>query len=310
MDESTKFEADTDEGGPTNFFESRTNWGFSSTGQFLDDDRPSKSYIWTNNSKLNQVNNNTEQLYMNARLSPLSLTYYSFCLLNGNYTLNLHFAEIMFTDDKTYSSLGKRLFDVYVQGKLVLKDFDIANEAGGVRKEVKREFTAVVSESSLEIRLYWAGKGTTGVPYRGVYGPLISAISLDPDFTPPSDKENGVSISIPSLVGIVVAVSIFILLLCTLWWKGCFSRKPEMLIDLKGLDLQTGLFTLKQIKSSTKDFDLANKIGEGGFGSVYKGVLPDGSVIAVKQLSSKSKQGNREFVNEIGMISALQHPLL
>ena len=39
-------------------------------------------------------------------------------------------------------------------------------------------------------------------------------------------------------------------------------------------------------------------------------MLPDGSVIAVKQLSSKSKQGNREFINEIGMISALQHPNL
>lgn len=41
-----------------------------------------------------------------------------------------------------------------------------------------------------------------------------------------------------------------------------------------------------------------------------QGVLADGAVIAVKQLSSKSKQGNREFVNEIGMISALQHPNL
>ena len=40
--------------------------------------------------------------------------------------------------------------------------------------------------------------------------------------------------------------------------------------DLKGLDLQTGLFTLRQIKAATKNFDAANKIGEGGFGSVYK----------------------------------------
>jgi hypothetical protein len=41
-----------------------------------------------------------------------------------------------------------------------------------------------------------------------------------------------------------------------------------------------------------------------------QGLLSDGTAIAVKQLSSKSKQGNREFVNEIGMISALQHPHL
>jgi serine/threonine protein kinase len=41
-----------------------------------------------------------------------------------------------------------------------------------------------------------------------------------------------------------------------------------------------------------------------------QGILSNGDVIAVKQLSSKSNQGNREFVNEIGMISALQHPNL
>lgn len=80
--------------------------------------------------------------------------------------------------------------------------------------------------------------------------------------------------------------------------------------ELRGLDLLTGVFTIRQIKAATDNFDAANKIGEGGFGSVYKGTLLDGTVIAVKQLSSKSKQGNREIVNEIGMISGLQHPNL
>ncbi|KAK3424561.1 hypothetical protein EUGRSUZ_F01349 [Eucalyptus grandis] len=80
--------------------------------------------------------------------------------------------------------------------------------------------------------------------------------------------------------------------------------------DLKGLGLQNGSFTLRQIKAATNNFDDANKIGEGGFGSVYKGHLSNGTTIAVKQLSSKSKQGNREFVTEIGMIFALQHPHL
>ena len=43
---------------------------------------------------------------------------------------------------------------------------------------------------------------------------------------------------------------------------------------------------------------------------VLQGELSDGTVIAVKQLSPKSSQGNREFVNEVGMISGLQHPNL
>jgi serine/threonine protein kinase len=41
-----------------------------------------------------------------------------------------------------------------------------------------------------------------------------------------------------------------------------------------------------------------------------QGCLSDGTLVAVKQLSAKSKQGNREFLNEIGMISALNHPHL
>ncbi|KAF2302940.1 hypothetical protein GH714_011480 [Hevea brasiliensis] len=80
--------------------------------------------------------------------------------------------------------------------------------------------------------------------------------------------------------------------------------------DLKGLDLRTGSFSLRQLRAATNDFNSANKIGEGGFGTVYKGELLDGTIIAVKQLSSKSRQGNREFVTEIGMISGLQHPNL
>jgi len=51
-------------------------------------------------------------LYVDARVSPNSLTYYEFCLGNGNYTVNLHFAEIMFIDDQTFYSLGRRLFDI------------------------------------------------------------------------------------------------------------------------------------------------------------------------------------------------------
>ena len=62
----------------------------------------------------------------------------------------------------------------------MLKDFNIDNEAGGVGKEIIKSFTATVSSNILEIRFYWAGKGTVAIPRREVYGPLISAISVDP----------------------------------------------------------------------------------------------------------------------------------
>lgn len=61
-----------------------------------------------------------------------------------------------------------------------MKDFNIAEAAGGVGKALIKEFFANVSDSSnLEIRFYWAGKGTTIIPKNGVYGPLVSAISVD-----------------------------------------------------------------------------------------------------------------------------------
>ncbi|EYU29542.1 hypothetical protein MIMGU_mgv1a0269212mg, partial [Erythranthe guttata] len=119
----------------------------------------------------------------------------------------------------------------------------------------------------------------------------------------------GSGLSVGAIVGIVVSSVVVLLLfvLAGLWFGGCICKKDLEDKELRALDLQTGYFTLRQIKAATNNFDIANKIGEGGFGPVYKGVLTDGTVIAVKQLSSKSKQGNREFVTEIGMISALQH---
>lgn len=64
------------------------------------------------------------------------------------------------------------------QENLVLKDFNIANEAGGPGKAIVKTFTVNVTSHTLKIHFYWAGKGTTGIPFRGVYGPLISAISV------------------------------------------------------------------------------------------------------------------------------------
>jgi len=67
------------------------------------------------------------------------------------------------------------------------------------------------------------------------------------------------------------------------------------------------LFDLIQIKEATNNFSEANKLGEGGFGSVYKGQLPSGIEVAVKRLAAHSRQGLVEFKNEIQLIAKLQH---
>ncbi|XP_050918906.1 probable LRR receptor-like serine/threonine-protein kinase At1g53440 [Lathyrus oleraceus] len=164
---------DLQENGISNFvLRNAGQWAYSSTGVYMGDVHA--DYTASNTYSLNI---NGPEYYRTALLSPLSLSYYGLCMKNGDYKVELHFAEIMFF-------LMTRLLKV-LEGAYLMFQF--------------KNHVHVVS---------------------------------------------------------------------------------------------------------------ANKIGEGGFGPVFKGVLSDGDVIAVKQLSSKSKQGNREFVNEIGMISALQHPNL
>ncbi|KAK9088682.1 hypothetical protein Scep_027764 [Stephania cephalantha] len=289
------YEADLHAMGPSSFFSTET-WGCSTTGSYVGND--SAKYMANANANL-------QDLYSTARLAANSLKYYGLCLRDGSYTVKLHFSEIVITTDKTNQMRGRRIFDVSIQGERVLRDFNIAKEAGGVAKSFVKNFIANVTKSTLEIHLYWTGKGTTSIPYRPTYGPLISAITVTPNYDPHT------GISIGAIVGIVISSFVAVLLVFGFLWKMGYLRKKDLVDkELRDLDLQTGYFSLRQIKAATGNFDLANKIGEGGFGSVYKGVLSDGSVIAVKQLSSKSKQGNREFVNEIGMISALQHPNL
>ncbi|KAI9085893.1 hypothetical protein K1719_031970 [Acacia pycnantha] len=297
--ERNKYEQDTYPSGNSFFFLRDDKWAYSSTGS----DNGANNFIANRSS----VNITGPSFYQTARFSFLSLKYHGLCMINGNYNVKLHFAEIMYSHDNNSSSLGRRIFDVSIQGRKYLRDFNIMKEAGGVGKGIVKDFNVDVNKNTLEIHFYWAGKGTVSIPDYGVYGPLISAISVTPNFKIPRIFAG---ISVGAFAGILVGacVLLVILIVFILRKMGFVGGKDSK--DKQFLDLKTGYFSLKKIKDATNNFAPENKIGEGGFGPVYKGVLSDGVVIAVKQLSSKSKQGNREFVNEIGMISALQHPNL
>lgn len=83
------------------------------------------------------------------------------------------------------------------------------------------------------------------------------------------------------------------------------SKKKEMDESVTSADLT--VFDLKTIVSATDNFSSTKKLGEGGFGSVYKGQLHGGQEIAVKRLSKDSGQGAEEFKNEVSLIARLQH---
>ncbi|XWS15723.1 hypothetical protein CRYUN_Cryun34aG0026400 [Craigia yunnanensis] len=101
---------------------------------------------------------------------------------------------------------------------------------------------------------------------------------------------------------------------CSCFGGSVVHRRRSTAEAIDGIDEQllrrVNHFSYNQIRAATDDFHSSNKIGRGGFGTVYKGVLKDGTEVAVKTLSAQSKQGVREFLTEINTISNVKHPNL
>ncbi|XP_030543058.1 proline-rich receptor-like protein kinase PERK1 [Rhodamnia argentea] len=90
--------------------------------------------------------------------------------------------------------------------------------------------------------------------------------------------------------------------------SGTANWVPELHPPLKAsLSFSRGTFTYDELVEATNSFSEANLLGEGGFGYVHKGVLPNGKEIAVKQLKIGSHQGEREFQAELDIISRVHH---
>lgn len=110
-----------------------------------------------------------------------------------------------------------------------------------------------------------------------------------------------------SLMGLIlVAVSIFIILLLV-------RRKTKFTEILEDWEVKYGphRISYKDLFLATKGFKERELLGRGGFGQVYKGVLPVSNMqVAVKKISHESKQGMKEFIAEIATIGRLRHPNL
>ncbi|KAL3503739.1 hypothetical protein ACH5RR_038188 [Cinchona calisaya] len=304
------FEADNETLGPATYYMTNTQrWAVSNVGLPLDSSSPK----YTFSSTRQYTNTVNSELFQTARVSAGSLRYYGLGLENGNYTVQLQFAESEIEDTVTWKSLGRRLFNIYVQGNLELKDFDIKKTAGGRSyTAVEMEFKAHVSENYLEVHLFWAGKGTCCVPNQGAYGPFISAISATPDFKPSvnnipptrKDKKTGLILGIVLPIGIAIFLAVFSVSYFIQRRRRQQAFQEE---EFLGIDARPYTFSYAELRAATNDFNLANRLGEGGFGPVFKGTLDDGRVVAVKQLSVASHQGKSQFVAEIATISAVQH---
>lgn len=66
-------------------------------------------------------------------------------------------------------------------------------------------------------------------------------------------------------------------------------------------------FTFEEMALATQNFDNSSLVGRGGYGKVYKGILADGTVVAIKRAQEGSLQGEKEFLTEIELLSRLHH---
>ncbi|CAN6272054.1 unnamed protein product [Urochloa humidicola] len=105
-----------------------------------------------------------------------------------------------------------------------------------------------------------------------------------------------------TVLGLVSAISVCI------WRTSWRKRKLSCTTSSKDIgDLKSVLLDPTIVRAATQNFAEGNKLGEGGFGQVYKGLMPDGQEIAVKRLARGSKQGLRELKNELLLVAKLQH---
>ncbi|PON45321.1 Serine/threonine protein kinase [Trema orientale] len=120
----------------------------------------------------------------------------------------------------------------------------------------------------------------------------------------------------PNLLWVWIAVPLAVVLLlgvalCLYLTRPCCKGDLEeaypMIEDqIQGSSMVPKKFQLKELRRATSNFNPKNKLGKGGFGTVYKGVIGD-KVVAVKRVSKDSRQGQQEFIAEVTTIGSLSH---
>ncbi|KAL8257668.1 hypothetical protein R6Q59_029709 [Mikania micrantha] len=132
-----------------------------------------------------------------------------------------------------------------------------------------------------------------------LYVRLAASELSDPDSSFHKKKE--------VVVVVTLSISAMLTFILSLYIRRKWKNRSDAERSSQMGSAEVPLFSLSKISRATNDFSVSNKLGEGGFGPVYKGVLEEGQEIAVKRLSKTSQQGLNEFKNEVICIAKLQH---
>ncbi|XP_071727446.1 probable LRR receptor-like serine/threonine-protein kinase At1g56130, partial [Rutidosis leptorrhynchoides] len=212
-----KYDDDSETLGASSVYaSSNNNWAVSNTGSFISNPNGPQ---YTTQTASQIIGTLDSELYQTARISPNSLRYYGLGLRNGRYNVELHFSEIQMDDSESWKGLGRRLFDIYIQGERVVQDFNIKAEARGSKRALMKSIEANVTNTIIDIHLMWAGKGTCCIPVQSTFGPLISAIYVT-QVSPLIGSSNNKK-KVGRIVGITlggVAVLFIATSVVYLWW--------------------------------------------------------------------------------------------
>ncbi|KAI3755513.1 hypothetical protein L1987_55315 [Smallanthus sonchifolius] len=143
-----------------------------------------------------------------------------------------------------------------------------------------------------------------------------SDLQVDANSNPGPDSVNGKKSKVGLIVGLLVPITLLVVLAFVLWRRKKKSREDEQediaFDDEMNYEFERGTgpkrFSYHELALSTCEFAEKEKLGEGGFGGVYRGFLKDSSMyVAVKRVSKSSKQGIKEYASEVKIISRLRH---
>uniref|UniRef100_A0A0E0L470 Uncharacterized protein n=1 Tax=Oryza punctata TaxID=4537 RepID=A0A0E0L470_ORYPU len=145
-------------------------------------------------------------------------------------------------------------------------------------------------------------------PPTGVNGTAVNGVDAG------SNHRVSKAVVVPVTVAVAVLLVVILLLIALCLCKR--NRKPHKHMMIGSVNLgdedemrgsESLLYDLSTLRAATANFSEENKLGEGGFGPVYKGRLQNGQEIAVKRLSATSHQGQLEMKNEVVLVAKLQH---
>ncbi|KAH9717030.1 putative LRR receptor-like serine/threonine-protein kinase [Citrus sinensis] len=229
----------------------------------------------------------------------------------------------------SYFPAYKNLFEEYMTSGLKLNlyqlDIDSFRWEKGPRLRMDLKFFPVYDNSSgnsyvfnaSEVRRIRSMFTGWNIPDSDIFGPyeLINFTLQGPyrDVFPPS-RNSGISkaalagIILGAIAGAVTISAIVSLLIVRAHMKNYHAisrRRHSSKTSIKIDGVRS--FTYGEMALATNNFNSSTQIGQGGYGKVYKGILPDGTVVAVKRAQEGSLQGEKEFLTEIQFLSRLHH---